>query len=102
VIFENRSTLGDLSVQDLNDFATGIRSVLAYYDFLNLSGFNTAVYPGRPGSEGYWITARLVGRFIMPPYGGSDMTQYQVLHGVHWSFIAPENIAGEMMLYFNK
>lgn len=102
VIFENRVTPDDITNQDLADFAAGIQCVLGYYDSINLSGFNAAVYPGRNDSNGYWMMARLVGRFVMPPLGGSDMTQYQVLHGVNWSFIAPETIAGEMVLFFNK
>lgn len=102
VVFENRVTLDDITDQDLADFAAGMQSVLGFYDSINLSGFNAAVFPGRSDSEGYWIMARLVGRFVMHPFGGSDMTQYQVLHGVNWSFISPETIAGDLMLFFNK
>jgi len=102
VVFENRTILEDINDRDLDDFAVGIQSVLGYYDSINLSGFNAAVFPGRYDSKGYWIMARLVGRFVMHPFGGSDMTQYQVLHGVNWSFISPETIAGELFLLFNK
>jgi galactose-1-phosphate uridylyltransferase len=102
VVFENRTALEDITDQDLADFAAGIQKVLSYYDSINLSGFNAAVFPGRKDSDGYWIMARLVGRFVLPPLGGSDMTQYQVLHGVNWSFISPETVAGEMVLFFNK
>lgn len=101
-IFENRTTLEDITEQDIDDFVMGIRHVLGFYDSMNLSGFNMSIFPGRCGSKGYWVMARFVGRFVLHPLGGSDMTQYQVLHGVNWSFIPPETIAGKLMLLFNK
>ena len=101
-VFEERTVLDDVTDNDLESFADGVGRILAFYDRMNLSGFNAAVFPGRSDSEGYWITARLVGRFVMHPYGGSDMTQYQVLHGVGWSFISPEDIARQFVQLFEN
>ncbi|MCL6638344.1 MAG: hypothetical protein K6T80_01510 [Firmicutes bacterium] len=101
-VFEGVAGVEDAGRQTLTDFARGVQFVLKYYDSVNISGFNAAVYPGLPGREGYWMTARLAGRFVLPPFGGSDMTQYQVLHGVTWSFMAPENVADSLRIFFNS
>lgn len=95
-VFEGVNGVEDAAGSDLSDFAAGILAVLDYYDSINLSGFNAAVYPGLPGSKGYWMTARLAGRFALPPFGTSDTTQYQVLHASPWSYMAPETIAGPL------
>lgn len=95
VVFEGKSTLQDLTFEDLQQFAGGLQTIFRYYASINLSGFNLALYPAPESTPGYWLTARIVGRFRIFNLT-SDISSIQMLHGDYISVVSPEQIALEI------
>ena len=95
IVFEGRTCLEDLTEKDLSEFAVGLQRIFGYYDSIHLPSFNLALYPAPEPTPGYWLTARIVGRFTIFNIT-SDISSLQMLFGDFCSIIPPEQIAAEI------
>ncbi len=100
VIFQDKSTLEELTVADLQHFTAGLQKVLAYYGLINLPSFNLAFYPAPQQDAGYWLTARIVGRFTLFQWT-SDINALQMLLGDFFTIYPPEQLAAEIRADFS-
>lgn len=94
-VFEGKSTLNDLSQEDITNFAQDLHKVLAFYDSLNIPSFNLALYPAPEGMSGYTLNARIIGRFTVFDWT-SDMNTLQLLFGDFYTLARPEEIASAL------
>jgi galactose-1-phosphate uridylyltransferase len=95
IVFEGRTSLEDLTENDLKEFAVGLQRIFKYYDSIHLPSFNMALYPAPEPTPGYWLTARIVGRFTIFNIT-SDISSLQMLFGDFCSIISPEQITAEI------
>ncbi|MBE3585053.1 MAG: hypothetical protein IMW94_02585 [Thermoanaerobacter sp.] len=100
-ILPHKTTYAELDYQDLYDLAEGLLKVIRYYDEINIASFNAALYAARKEDQGFWITARIVGRYTIYPLVGSDYSHLQVLHDEPWTLHVPEDMARELKKYFS-
>ncbi len=99
-ILPHKTNIADIENQDLQDLAEGLLKVIRYYDNINIASFNAALYTARQEDQGFWITARIVGRYTIYPLVGSDFSHLQVLHDEPWTLHLPEEMALELKKYF--
>ncbi|MGB9802374.1 MAG: hypothetical protein ACPLUI_01020, partial [Desulfofundulus sp.] len=99
-IVTNKTTIADLENQDLQNLAKGLLKVIRYYNEINIASFNVALYTARKEDRGFWVTARVVGRYTIYPLVGSDFSHLQVLHDEPWTIHLPEEMAGELKAFF--
>ncbi|CAA7600450.1 HIT-like domain protein [Acididesulfobacillus acetoxydans] len=95
LVFEGKSTLRDLAPEDIHYLARGLQRVFRFYDSLNLPSFNLALFPAPEKQPGYWLNARLTGRFTVFDWT-SDINSLQLLLGDFYSFLPPENIRAKI------
>ena len=95
IVFEGKTSLADLTANDLKDFAVGLQRIFGYYDSIHLPSFNMALYPTPEPTPDCWLTARIVGRFTIFNHT-SDISSLQMLFGDFNSIISPEQIAAEI------
>lgn len=95
LVFAGKSTLQDLTPEDIRHLAAGLQKVFHFYDALNLPSFNLALYPAPENQPGYWLNARITGRFTVFDWT-SDINSLQMLLGDFYSFTLPEGIAGKI------
>jgi len=92
VVFEGKSTLQDLTLEDLQQFAGGLQRIFKYYASINLPGFNLAIFPAPESTSGYWLSARIVGRFRIFNLT-SDISAIQMMLGDSITTLSPEQLA---------
>ncbi len=96
-----RTSIIDLSDQDLRDFSQGLLKVFRYFHDFNHYSFNLCLYSGECGSDdSFWVNARMVTRRLLPPAGASDVSYFEKLHGESIGYKKPERLCEEMRGYF--
>lgn len=100
LVFENKSTLEDLESGDFEIFAATLQKIFNYYDSLNLPSFNLALFPAPQPMEGYWLNARITGRFTIFGWT-SDINTMQMLFGDYYSLVSPEQITQEFAAMYS-
>ncbi len=99
-IFQERTSILELTSENFRDFAVGLRNVLNYINDMNLYGFNMAVYSGERSDNSFWVNARVVPRFLSAPLNTSDVNFGLILHDLPLQFNKPEDICSELKPYF--
>jgi UDPglucose--hexose-1-phosphate uridylyltransferase len=100
-VIRERTSLIDLTDQDLRDFVQGLLKVFRYFDAFNHYSFNLGLYSGEyGGDDSFWVNARMVSRRLLPPVGASDVSYFEKLHGESIGYKKPERLCGEMREYF--
>ena len=100
-VVKERTSLIDLTDQDLRDFAQGLLKVFQYFQDFNHCSFNLGLYSGEyGGDDSFWVNARMVTRRLLPPVGASDVSYFEKLHGESIGFKKPERLCEEMRGYF--
>jgi len=102
VVFEKCTTIDDIDEQVLKDFARGLLGFFKYIYSIDVPSFNLSIFPSLRSIPGYWINARIVGRFNLPPLEGSEINYLQMLHDNHWAVRAPEDVAFELRPYLTN
>jgi UDPglucose--hexose-1-phosphate uridylyltransferase len=82
--------LGDELVEEL---AAGISAGLAFYAELGFQSFNFALYGAPPGTDGYALNLRLIGRANLDTLYRSDATWLERLHWEGATDLVPEDVA---------
>jgi UDPglucose--hexose-1-phosphate uridylyltransferase len=101
VVFRERTSIVDLSDQDLKDFSQGLVKVFHYFTDFNYYSFNLGLYSGEyRGDDSFWVNARMVTRRLLPPVGASDVSYFEKLHGESISYKKPERLCEELKGYF--
>jgi len=90
-VFPGRTSIAELSEDDLRDLATGLLKLFGYMDELNLLSFNLATYSGSDESQ-FWAHVRIMPRSLLlySPIETSDQFYYQVLHDESVCILPPE------------
>jgi UDPglucose--hexose-1-phosphate uridylyltransferase len=100
-VFRERTSLVDLTDQDLRDFIQGLLKVFRYYQEFNYYSFNLSLYSGEyGGDDAFWVNARILARRLLPPVGASDASYFEKLHGESIAYKRPERQCEEMQGYF--
>lgn len=100
-VVRERTSLIDLTDQDLSDFVHGLLKVFRYFDAFNHYSFNLGLYSGEyGGDDSFWVNARVVSRRLLPPVGASDVSYFEKLHGESIGYKRPERLCEEMQEYF--
>jgi len=100
-VVRERTSLIDLTDQDLRDFVHGLLKVFRYFDAFNHYSFNLSLYSGEyGGDDSFWVNARMVSRRLLPPVGASDVSYFEKLHGESIGYKKPERLCEEMRGYF--
>ncbi|MBW2039939.1 MAG: hypothetical protein JRI46_10200 [Deltaproteobacteria bacterium] len=100
-VFRERSSIIDLSDQDIRDFSQGLIKVFHYFHDFNHYSFNLTLYSGEYGQDdSFWVNARMVTRRFLPPVGASDVSYFEKLHGESIGYKKPERLCEEMRGYF--
>jgi len=100
-VVRERTSIIDLTDQDLRDFAHGLLKVFHYFHDFNHYSFNLGLYSGEyGGDDSFWVNARMVSRRLLPPVGASDVSYFEKLHGESIGYKKPERLCEEMKGYF--
>ncbi|RLB05353.1 MAG: hypothetical protein DRG50_07365 [Deltaproteobacteria bacterium] len=100
-VFRERSSIIDLSDQDIRDFSQGLIKVFHYFHNFNHYSFNLTLYSGEYGADdSFWVNARVVTRRLLPPVEASDVNYFEKLHGESIGYKKPERLCEEMKGYF--
>jgi UDPglucose--hexose-1-phosphate uridylyltransferase len=96
-VVRGRTSLIELSDQDIRDFAQGLLKVFRYFQEFNHYSFNLALYSGEyQGDDSFWVNSRMVTRRLLPPVGASDISYFEKLHGESIGYKKPERLCEEM------
>jgi galactose-1-phosphate uridylyltransferase len=99
-LFPGRVTPGEMGDESVRELAAGFTKVIRCYSRLNIPGFNAALYFTGSSTDGFWVNARIAGRFTIFPKIGSDVSHLQTLHGDPWTLYVPEDLAPELRKEF--
>lgn len=90
-VFPGRTSIAELSEEELRDFSAGLLRVFGYLDGLNLPSFNMATYSGFDEGQ-FWAHARITprGSLLYSPIETSDQFYYQVLQDENICILPPE------------
>ncbi len=101
-IFPGKTSITELSREDLSDLATGLLKVFGYMDGLNLLSFNLATY-SEADREQFWAHVRIMPRSLLlySPIETSDQFYYQVLHDENICILPPETACQGLKKYFS-
>jgi UDPglucose--hexose-1-phosphate uridylyltransferase len=100
-VFRERTSLLNLTDQDLRDFTQGLLKIFRYYQEFNYYSFNLSLYSGEyGGDDSFWVNARMLARRLLPPVGASDVSYFEKLHGEPIAYKRPERQCEEMRGYF--
>ena len=98
-----RATILDLSFADLQELASGISRVLAWYDSIGYNSLNLALYSGELGKEGTdRVNLTMVTRTAMLPFYRSDSMYLERLHWEAALDRTPEDVAADAREYFRS
>lgn len=100
-IFEGKTSITELSEQDIYDFATGLLQVFRCIDELNLLSFNLSTYSGTDKDQ-FWAHARIIPRsfLLYSSIETSDYFYYQALHDENICILSPETACRKLKGYF--
>lgn len=101
-VLPGRRTVFDVGEKDFRDLAHGMVKIIDFYRQKNLVSFNAAIYFADRADAGFWVHARMVGRFTIFPLVGSDYSHMQVLHDDPWTLYLPEQLAQGMKPLFRE
>jgi galactose-1-phosphate uridylyltransferase len=100
-VVRERTSIIDLTDQDLGDLARGLLKVFQYFQDFNHYSFNLGLYSGEyGGDDSFWVNARIVTRRLLPPVGASDVSYFEKLHRESIGYKKPERLCEEMKAYF--
>lgn len=100
-IFEGKTSITELSKEDLRDLASGLLMVFGYLDELNLLSFNLATYSGFD-KEQFWAHVRITPRSLLlySPIETSEHFYYQQMYDENICIITPEVTAEKLKKRF--
>ena len=97
----NRTTLLQLSTDDVQTLASGISRVLAWYHSIGYNSFNLAIYSGELGKDrADRVNLAMITRTAMTPFYRSDSMYLERLHWEAALDRTPEDVAGDLRQYF--
>ena len=90
-VFPGKTSITELSEDDIHDLAEGLLKLFGYMDGLNLLSFNLATYSGADENQ-FWAHVRIMPRSLLlySPIETSDLFYYQVLHDESVCILPPE------------
>jgi UDPglucose--hexose-1-phosphate uridylyltransferase len=98
-----RTTILDLSSADVQELASGISRVLAWYDSIGYNSFNLALYSGELGKDGAdRVNLTMLTRTAMTPFYRSDSMYLERLHWEAALDRTPEDVATDVREYFRS
>jgi UDPglucose--hexose-1-phosphate uridylyltransferase len=100
-VFPGKTTVHELSEEDLHDFAEGLLKVFRYMDETNLLSFNLSTYSGFDRNQ-FWFHVRIIPRSLLlySPIETSDEFYYQVLHDEGICLLSAEAACDSLKKYF--
>jgi len=100
-IFPGKTSMAELTENDLRDFVTGMLKVFKYIGELNLISFNMSTYSGLDKKR-FWAHARITprGLLLYSPIETADQFYYQVLHDENICILPPEVAAAALRKLF--
>lgn len=100
-VFKGRTSITELTDQDLRDFARGLVKVFGYFQEYNHNSFNLGLYSGPDQrDDSFRVNARIVTRRLLPPVGASDVSYFEKLHGESLDYKTPERTCEEVKGFF--
>jgi UDPglucose--hexose-1-phosphate uridylyltransferase len=90
-IFEDKTSITELSEEDLHGLAAGLVGIFGYLDELNLLSFNMATYSGFD-KEQFWMHVCITPRSLLlySPIETSEHFYYQQMYDENMCIIPPE------------
>ena len=102
-VFRGRATIGELTDDDIAEFATGLRRILKGFAEKGLWSFNLVFIPDHGPNGRHWLTARLVPRlYINPALHVTDVAYMQLVLSERFAMTYPEDIATHLRSAWNK
>jgi UDPglucose--hexose-1-phosphate uridylyltransferase len=103
VLFPGKTSVTELTGDDLRDFAAGMNKVFRYIDGLRLISFNMSTYSGFDNNR-FWAHARITprGLLLYSPIETSDQYYYQLMHDENVCIIPPETACTELKKHFSS
>jgi UDPglucose--hexose-1-phosphate uridylyltransferase len=100
-VVRGRTSLLELTDQDLRDFAQGLTKVFGYFQEFNHDSFNLGLYSGEhQKGDSFWVNARMVTRRLLPPVGASDVSYFEKIHRESIDYRNPEKLCAELRGFF--
>ncbi len=99
ILFPNRLTIEELTVEDWTDFSRGLRNVFQYLTQHSIS-FNLSVFSDNRHSADSWVYGRLCPRMSVPPWNMSDINYFEKLHEEVLCVISPEELCTDLKTLF--
>src|ERR687884_639394 len=101
-VFEGRSSIFDLTDEDIGALARSLLGIFAYLDAEGFASFNFALY-GLEGADGFTVHCRLSPRFLLSnALGTSDVNYFEVSHVESLAFFYPEAAARDLRRWFEN
>ena len=100
-VFLDRSSLGEITAEDFQSFAAGLRQVMRYFDSLNLYSLNLTLFSAPLGTQSFRVHARIVSRAPLSPVLASDRNYFHVLHGEVLNAVRPEDVAAGLREFWS-
>ncbi len=102
-VFQGKSSILDLSRQDLIHFSQGLMSYFRCISDQNLYSFNLCIYSGTREADYFWTHAMILPRTTFGPLNASDISAHHTLLGKStYTFQLPENTCKELKKYFTS
>jgi galactose-1-phosphate uridylyltransferase len=99
----DRTTLLQLSTDDVQALASGLSRVLAWYHTIGYNSFNLAIYSGELGKDrADRVNLAMITRTAMTPFYRSDSMYLERLHWEAALDRTPEDVAGSLRQYFSS
>jgi UDPglucose--hexose-1-phosphate uridylyltransferase len=100
-VFEDKTSVVELSEDDLSDMATGLLRIFEYFDSSNLVSFNLATYSGFD-KRLFWVHARITPRsfLLYSPIETNDQFYYQQMYDENICILPPEIACEKLKKYF--
>lgn len=101
-VFEDCSSLTDLSIEQISDFSRGMKNVLTAFSKMGIQSFNLATYSGaiNEKTKGFYLSMKVISR----PYPRSNYTNdagfMEVMHQERIVESLPEKVAGHIRKFF--
>jgi len=101
-VFPGKTSVAELSGDDLRDLSAGLLRVFRYLEELNLPSFNMATYSGFDGGQ-FWAHVRITprGSLLYSPIETSDQFYYQILQDENICILPPEVACERLKKHFN-
>lgn len=100
-LFPGKTSITQLTENDLHDFSGGLVKYFRYLDGLNLPAFNMSTYSGSD-SNLFWAHARITPRafLLYSPLETSDQFYYQIMHDENVCILPPEVACDKLKMVF--